>query len=168
MEQVALGLLRELGGQWLSLALAAAWLLYKSGVVQWVCGIEAGERAQLSSDQQRLVENMQHGLERLDQRLTDEREDCARQLAEGRAERERRIAELREECDRELKTMRDNIDSLVRGESRWRHLVGNLAAYVAALQLELRKVGVEVPRFGGWDKFIAEGGDPLLPQFGPS
>ena len=37
-----------------------------------------------------------------------------------------------------------------------------VAAYVFALQSELRKAGIEVPRFGGWDKFIEDGGDPLV------
>lgn len=162
MEKLLLDLLREIAGQWLAVSFAVGWLVYKTGVVQSLVGMERDERAILSQDQQKLVENLQRAVERLDRRVTEEREECSRQLGAASAECDRRLAELRLECDREMKALHQAIETLTKGESRWRHLVGNLAQYVSALQSALRKAGIEVPRFQGWEQFIADGGDPLL------
>lgn len=165
MEETLGALARELGGQWGALAIGLVWLIYKSGVVQRLLGVAGTERAQLSTDHQRLVDNMQRSIERLDRRLTAERTEHERRTAADRADCERRLAEFRAECDREIRQLHEAINALTRGEQRWRHLVGNLAQYIASLQAVLRKAGLEVPRFGGWDQFIADGGDPFL-QFG--
>lgn len=162
MDKPLFDLVQSLGGQWLSVVFIAGWFLYKSQLVQRLFGAQNAERVRLSTDQQLLVSNLQFAIDRLDQRLTEERAECRQLLTAAHNEREARLAELREECDRELKHLRDEIQTLIRGEARWRHLTGNLAQYVAALQTVLRKAAIEVPRFTGWETFIADGGDPLL------
>lgn len=162
MEPAALEFVRSLGSQWLSLVFVTAWIIYKTGIVQSWFGARTSERAQLSDDQQAFVDNLQREITRLDRRLDDEREACAQRLAEVLADRERRLAEVRADCDRETARLRTEVETLIRGEARWRHLTGNLAQYVAALQKTLREAGIVVPRFGGWDQFIAEGGDPMM------
>lgn len=154
MEVALFDFLRQIGNQWLALAFIGFWAIYKSGLVPKALGLAQAERVQLSKDQQALVDNLRAAMERLEGRLDDEREECARQRAE-----------LRAECDRELREMREEIATLIKGEQRWRHLVGNLAVYIDALRSELTKAGIEVPRFQGWAEFIAGGGDPLM-QFG--
>lgn len=162
MEQFGVEILRHIGGQWLAVFGIVAWVVYKSEIVQRVLGVKAQERTQLSRDQQRLVNNLSEAIARLDRQILAERAARASQREEDRIECDRRLAEIRDECDREMVRMREDIEILIKGEQRWRHLVGNLAQYVAALQRELRESGVEVPRFGGWEKFIAEGGDPMI------
>lgn len=154
MEIALFDFLRQIGNQWLALGFIAFWGIYKSGLVQSAFGIKSSERAQLSKDQQNLVDNLRRALGRLERRLDNERDECARQRAE-----------LRAECDRELAEMHEQIATLVKGEQRWRHLVSNLAVYIDVLRNELSKAGVEVPRFQGWAEFIASGGDPLV-KFG--
>lgn len=162
MEPAAFEFIRSLGSQWLTIAFVIAWVIYKTGVVQAWFGTQTSERAQLSGDQQRLVENLSAALTRLEARIDRERKQGAEQLEAAYRERDARLAELRTECDREAAKLRDEVAALIRGEARWRHLTGNLAQYVAALQAVLRRHGIDVPRFGGWDQFIAEGGDPMM------
>ena len=165
MDKFFLDLGESIGGQWLAILLGALWLIYKSGVVQRFLGVIArapeAERLRLSLDQQLFIENLHAEIGRLDRRITIEREACDRQLAEATIERNHKLAELRAECDADMRKLSDTITRLAAGESRWRHLTGNLAQYVAALQAQLRKAQIEVPRFTGWDTFIADGGEPF-------
>lgn len=151
MDDTWLRIFEEARNQYGALILLAAWGIYKAGLVQFLTGVRASERVQLSADQHRLVEDLRLQVQGLDARMFEERKG-----------HERRIQELRTECETEVGKLQDQITTLIKGESRWRHLTGNLAGYVYALQSELRKVGVEVPRFGGWDKFIEDGGDPMI------
>ncbi len=151
MDEVFQYILAEAGHQYLALVMLALWLVWKTNVVQFLTGVRASERIQLSHDQQNLVDDLRKEVDRVYVRMDEERDEHAK-----------KIQELRVECEAETAKLRDQVAILITGESRWRHLTGNLASYVYALQRELRKVGVEVPRFGGWDKFIEDGGDPLI------
>lgn len=144
-------LVQSIGGQWLTVVFVIAWVVYKTRVVPHLFGVKNSERALLSLDQQRLVDNLQATVKALDLRLTEERLEC-----------EREMARIRHECDTEMTKLRQSISSMARGEERWRHLTGNLAQYVAALQAILRRASIEVPQFSGWDKFLAEGGEPFV------
>lgn len=165
MEKFIVDAANDIGGQWLSICLALAWLIYKSGVVQKFFSIAANEpmleRERLSEDQQNLFRNMEATVVRLERRIDADRAEHKRQLEWAAQERSERLAELRAECEGEMRKMEATISTLAAGEGRWRHLTGNLAQYVAALQAALRKHSIEVPRFTGWDRFIAEGGDPV-------
>lgn len=165
MDQFWLGLLKELGGQWVAIAGILLWLIYKSGIVPRVLGIEAKERAQLSKDTQDLIDRLHEQIARLDKRIDAERAECDKRSIEERADCERRLMALRVECDREIAALRDDMTLLVKGEARWRHLVGNLAQHIAALRNELHKAGIDIPEFTGWGEFISEGGF-MLPQQG--
>jgi hypothetical protein len=133
MEALIEHLLGAASNQWLGVVVLALYLVDRTGLVKAWLGGKASAREILSRDQQLLVENLREELER-----------CGKD---------------REDYEARLKARDERIELLIRGEARWRHLVNNLAQYIVALRFQLTKAGIAVPRFRGWDHFIADGGD---------
>lgn len=73
-----------------------------------------------------------------------------------------RVADLETRLDAAGSRERDLVDryraDMEALDSRWRHLTNNLVLYTQHMAYLLRKQGVQVPPFTGWDKFAAEGG----------
>jgi hypothetical protein len=158
MDQFFLDAARQLAGQWGALVVAALWALYKFGlfnVVRRALGAEEAERRRLSRDQLNLIDRLQDDIEEHRKQITDLR----RWRNEDRDECQEMLRTQREECDAEMKSLRAQVELLVKGEARWRHLVGNLAQYIDSLRMKLRNSGIDVVPFDGWRRFTEEGGD---------
>lgn len=111
--------LQQLGGPWAVLIVAGFYALHVSGVLRWLVTQPVSIRQQLAAEQQRLFENQR-------QEIND---------------RQSRIVELESRID-----ARDQqVDSLIRGTSRLRHLTANLAAILQATRALCRRNGLTPP-----------------------
>lgn len=154
MDSILLDIVRH-AGPWLGVLVALLYGAEKAGVFRWLYRAhhaversKVDEQARFSSDRWKLLDELRQDVEDLRRWRREDNEECYRRIGEL----EKRDTECREQ-----------IASLIRDSGRWRHLVGNLAAYIAALRKKMREHGIEVVPFDGWKKFIAEGGDPGFP-----
>lgn len=159
MDTLIVGLAKEWGGLGLALLVGMFLLLDKSGLVKRWSESSAGaakarmdEREQLSEDQQEFVNNLRADIDNLRQWRAQDNEECEKKL--------RRLSDR-------LDAMFEDNQTWRRDAAKWRHLSGNLAMHVNKMRGALQQHGIDAPRFDGWDRFLAEGGDASEFDFEP-
>lgn len=152
MDTVIVGLAKEWGGIGFAFVVAVFILLDKSGLIKRWSASRTSEREQLSGDIQEFIGNL--------------RTDVANLRTDVENQRRWR-AEDKEECDKKLDAMEERLDTVLKDTAKWRHLAGNLAMHINKDRIAMRAAGIEAPRFAGWDRFLADGGDPSEFDFDP-
>lgn len=137
MDQVLPLIWVQYGGFWLLVAVAAAYIIARSGMIGHLFLTREGVAQRLATDRQ-------HFTETLIRELADVRERHRRDMEEI----EGRLTEAHRRAD----------DERINAQ-RWRHLIGSLGVFIMAQRHLLEKHGIEAPRFD-WSSFVEGGGDP--------
>jgi CheY-like chemotaxis protein len=98
-----------------------------------------------------------------EQAARDDREEAARVAEiEARAgfvgQLQRRCEYLEGQLDTVLRRLSEALANLEAMERRWRHFANSLITYASIVTTKAEAVGVAVPTFTGYDRFVEEGG----------